>query len=194
MQPPSPALRCCLLSGGHSRRMGRDKALLPHPDGGTWLERTLRLLAELDTPITLLTRWPPHQALAEALQLPQLEILSEPPPWEGPLLALHRLMEQHPHEQLLLCPVDMPNLEISGLRTLLLASEAKPAAIHVAHDGHHRQPLLGIYPSHRSIRIGLTAAVQAGERRLQSWLDTQTSNDVLLCPATIRNINHPDEL
>ena len=26
--------------------MGRDKALLPHPEGGTWLERTLRLLLE----------------------------------------------------------------------------------------------------------------------------------------------------
>jgi len=161
MHLPSPALRCCLLSGGLSRRMGRDKALLPHPNGGTWLEHTLRLLGELDAPITLLTRWSSHQALAEGLRLPQLETLSEPPPWEGPLLALHRLMEQHPNEQLLLCPVDMPNLNAATLR---------------------------------SIRIGLTAAVQAGERRLQSWLDTQTSNDVLLCPATIRNINHPDEL
>jgi len=33
--PADPApLRCCLLSGGVSRRMGRDKALLPHPEGG----------------------------------------------------------------------------------------------------------------------------------------------------------------
>ena len=40
-------LRCCLLSGGASQRMGTDKALLPHPEGGTWLERSLRLLLSL---------------------------------------------------------------------------------------------------------------------------------------------------
>ncbi|MEB3183382.1 MAG: NTP transferase domain-containing protein, partial [Cyanobacteriota bacterium] len=60
-EPPGPSLaplRCCLLSGGESRRMGRDKALLPHPEGGTWLERTLRLLAQLESPITVLSRHP----------------------------------------------------------------------------------------------------------------------------------------
>ena len=46
--PAAPgSLRCCLLSGGDSRRMGRDKALLPHPEGGTWLERSLGLLADV---------------------------------------------------------------------------------------------------------------------------------------------------
>ena len=40
-------LRSCLLSGGSSRRMGRDKALLHHPSGGTWLEHGLVTLAEL---------------------------------------------------------------------------------------------------------------------------------------------------
>jgi len=34
----------CLLSA-EIRRMGRDKALLPHPAGGTLLEQSLRLLA-----------------------------------------------------------------------------------------------------------------------------------------------------
>ena len=52
----SPTLRCCLLSGGASRRMGHDKALLPHPEGGTWLSRSLLLLAQLEAPITLLSR------------------------------------------------------------------------------------------------------------------------------------------
>ncbi|MFS6826746.1 NTP transferase domain-containing protein [Cyanobium sp. ATX-6F1] len=81
------ALRTCLLSGGESCRMGRDKALLPHPEGGSWLERSLRLLAQLEAPISVLSRHPSHlelaRAIAPSLAVP-LEALEEPAPWEGP--------------------------------------------------------------------------------------------------------------
>ena len=194
---PDPApLRACLLSGGASRRMGSDKALLPHPEGGSWLERTLRLLGELELPISLLSRHAPHlalaQALAEAEALPQLEAIAEPPPWEGPLLALHRLMERHPEQRLLLCPVDMPDLSRSALQTLLTAAAASPNRLHLAHDGERLQPLLGLYPSSAPIRTHLAAAVERGERRLQSWLADQPHRAVLLDPHTIRNVNRPD--
>lgn len=189
-----PPLRCCLLSGGASQRMGQDKALLPHPAGGTWLEHTLQLLAELNAPITLLSRWPRHHALATALQLPQLDTIAEPPPWEGPLLALHRLMERYPDTRLLLAPVDMPQLNTGALHTLLAAANTAPERIHLAHDGVRSQPLLGIYPSSPAIRSALTAAINDGERRLLRWLDSQPSNLVPLPAGAIRNVNSPAEL
>ena len=111
--------------------MGRDKALLPHTDGGTWLERSLLLLASMQAPITLLSRHPAHLALARQLAASgaidasaPLLALTEPPPWEGPLRALERLLRTHPGERLLLCPVDMPWLDRACLRALLAASEA----------------------------------------------------------------------
>ena len=191
---PIPALRCCLLSGGASQRMGQDKALLPHPAGGNWLEHTLQLLAELDAPITLLSRWPQHLAQAEALALPQLEAVTELPPWEGPLLALHRLMEWHPDARLLLAPVDMPHLNAAALHTLLAAAAMAPLRIHLAHDGARSQPLLGVYPSQAPIHRALAEAVSSGERRLLRWLDGQPCNHVHLPAATIRNVNSPAEL
>ena len=185
------ALRSCLLSGGSSRRMGRDKALLPHPSGGTWLQHGLVTLDELGAPITLLSRWPDHWALAQSLELPKLEITHEPPPWEGPLLALHRLMTQHPNEQLLLCPVDMPNLNTAVLHMLREAAASAPQSIHIAHDGERRQPLLGIYPSGCGTRASLSATIAAGERSLQRWLSTQPVRDVPLEAKAILNVNHP---
>jgi molybdopterin-guanine dinucleotide biosynthesis protein A len=191
---PPADLHCCLLSGGASQRMGHDKALLPHPEGGSWLEHTLGLLAELQAPITLLSRWPQHQALAKTLQLPQLHCITEPAPWEGPLLALHRLMERHPNARLLLAPVDMPHLNTAALHTLVEAAAVAPQRIHLAHDGECSQPLLGIYPSPAPVRSHLADAIGRGERRLLRWLDGQPCNQVHLPAATIRNVNSPADV
>jgi cyclic pyranopterin phosphate synthase len=187
-------LRCCLLSGGESRRMGRDKALLPHPEGGAWLERTLILLGQLGAPITLLSRHPAHLALARQLapRLPPITAMAEPPPWEGPLLALHRLMQQHPDQRLLVCPVDMPDLTLTALHRLLAASADDPGAFHLAHDGQRLQPLLGIYPSSKPLRTRLAAAVARGDRSLQRWLEALPCRAIALDPRAIRNVNHPE--
>ena len=196
----SPPLRCCLLSGGESRRMGRDKALLLHAEGDTWLERTLLLLARLNAPITLLSRHRAHLQLAEALQVElkargvALELIAEPPPWEGPLLALHRLMESHPEQRLLLCPVDMPDLSLAALIQLTSSERSEPGCIQLAHDSERLQPLLGIYPSHRAIARSLATQTARGERRLQSWLSSQTSIAMRLDAGALRNVNHRGEL
>jgi molybdenum cofactor guanylyltransferase len=184
-------LRCCLLSGGQSRRMGRDKALLPHPEGGTWLQRTLDLLARLEAPVTLLSRHRRHLEVAASLGH---TALAEPPPHEGPLPALARLMQQHPDQRLLLCPVDMPQLSLAALETLLSAAQQDPGVIHLAHDGRRSQPLLGIYPSTPGLRRSLDSRLTAGERRLQRWLAGECCRAVILDPIALRNINDPKEL
>ncbi|MCT0207289.1 molybdenum cofactor guanylyltransferase [Synechococcus sp. CS-1332] len=190
-------LRACLLSGGASRRMGTDKALLPHPTGGTWLEFSLAQLAALPLPITLVSHHRAHQALARPLRDglgDAISVLEEPPPREGPLLALDRLMQLYPDDDLLLCPVDMPWLETAALQALVAAatSPAAPAAIHLAHDGRRLQPLLGIYPAHASRRQGLRAFTAAGGRRLQDWLAGEEVVAEPLPAAGLRNANRPD--
>jgi molybdopterin-guanine dinucleotide biosynthesis protein A len=177
--------------------MGRDKALLPHPAGGCWLDHSLRQLAALGAPLTLLSGHDSHlcraSQLAASLAVP-LELLHEPSPPQGPLIALGRLMRHHPNQLLLLCPVDMPALTGAALHQLLAAASVEPALIHLAHDGRRLQPLLGLYPSSAAIRSSLAAAVAAGERRLQGWLETQPCRSVSLDPVALCNVNRPEEL
>ena len=195
--------------------MGRDKALLPHPEGGTWLERQLRLLAGLGAPLTLLSGWPGHLERASALAGPpaslevELELMSEQPMGplvleaprgeprpeqpEGPLVALARLMEAHPEERLLLCPIDLPALTPSCLRALLEAASGDPAAIWIA-TAHQPQPLLGLYPSDTRHRQSLRAALARGERGLQRWLAGEEVHSVALPAAALANVNTPQEL
>ncbi|MDM7951789.1 MAG: molybdenum cofactor guanylyltransferase [Cyanobium sp. CZS 25K] len=195
-------LRACLLSGGASRRMGTDKALLPHPAGGTWLAFSLTRLAALPLPITLFSHHRAHHALAVPLRDGlgnAITTLEEPPPREGPLLALDRLMALYPDQGLLLCPVDMPWLETSALEALVAAatkaaaSPSAPAAIHLAHDGRRLQPLLGVYPAHADRRRRLRSFTAAGGRRLQDWLAGEAVVAVPLPPRGLRNANRPDD-
>ena len=194
-------LRCCLLSGGASRRMGRDKALLPHPAGGCWLDHSLRQLAALGAPLTLLSGHDSHLSRASQLDASlavPLELLHEPSPPQGPLIALGRLMHHHPNQLLLLCPVDMPALDLATLRQLLLAASStdssQPSLIHVAHDGSQAQPLLGLYPADGRHRRSLEASLAAGERSLQRWLAVVGSRAVPLPAGPLLNANLPGDL
>jgi molybdopterin-guanine dinucleotide biosynthesis protein A len=192
--PTEVPLVACLLSGGESRRMGRDKALLPHPGGGTWLEHSLRRLAELDVPLCLLSRHRAHLLMARklALALPvDLQAIEETPPWEGPLLALAKLMEHHAGAQLLLCPVDMPWLDLASLQALQRGAAERPGQIHAAHDRQRLQPLLGLYPADRRHRQALEVFTAGGGRNLQGWLAEVGFQAVPLAPHALRNANHP---
>jgi molybdopterin-guanine dinucleotide biosynthesis protein A len=180
--------------------MGRDKALLPHPEGGCWLERSLGLLGELKLPITLLSRHHEHLARAVALAARSglaIEAIEEPAPWEGPLRALERLMALHPDSHLLLCPVDLPHLTRAALAALLAAADAAPPGapeLLLAHDGERLQPLLGVYPSGAALHRDLAACLAGGERRLQRWLARHPHRTVRLEADALRNVNHPHEL
>ena len=188
-----PALRCCLLSGGASRRMGRDKALLPHPEGGTWLERSLRLASGCGLPLSLCSGHPQHLGLAATLapQLPvALDLLEEPAPWEGPLRALGRLMNQHPGEDLLLLAIDLPLLQPEHLQQLLATWHPLRRLLVVSSEGR-RHPLTAIYPAELAPK--LESSLSSGERSLNRFIATQPHRCLPMERRALSNCNRPEE-
>jgi molybdopterin-guanine dinucleotide biosynthesis protein A len=176
--------------------MGTDKALLPHPDGGTWLGRSLARLAALGAPISLCSGHPEHLRLARELQ-PALGVpvatVCEPEPGQGPLPALAHLMALHGDERLLLCPVDMPWLDGTSLQILRDSARGAPQRVHLADDGLRLQYLLGVYPASGALRRSLQQWLAAGHRSMRGWLAQQPVSSVRLPAGALRNCNHPHD-
>lgn len=181
-----------ILCGGRSRRMGRDKALLPHPQGGSLLQHTCALTLATGLETVCLSR--PHQGhrrhLATATALRQVTVLEEHPPWEGPLLALAKLMTSYPHRTVLLLACDLPNLTPSLLNAL--AAPLSPQRARLTTDGRQQQPLLASYGA--DLAATLHQAVAAGVRSFRQWLPGLHVEWLRVPSPTLVNLNRPQDL
>jgi molybdenum cofactor guanylyltransferase len=169
-----------LLTGGASRRMGRDKALLVM-GGRSLADRGAQLLGEVAEPVVEVG--PGYS---------RLPAVREHPPGAGPLAALcagaaelRRLGHDGP---VLLLAVDMPFVTTALLR--LLAGRPGPATA-VPRDGEGRaQPLCARYGAG-----AVTVAEQLlarGERSLRALLEAVSGEVGWMEPAEWEPVAGPD--
>ncbi|WP_299944712.1 molybdenum cofactor guanylyltransferase [uncultured Microbulbifer sp.] len=100
-----------VLAGGRSRRMGRDKALLTHPECGSFLEHAEALLRAL----------PLAQVVTSGARPGGIEDLV---PERGPLGGLYSVALATGAEAALVIPVDMPLLRRAHLAELLVQGQS----------------------------------------------------------------------
>ncbi|QNG27633.1 molybdenum cofactor guanylyltransferase [Synechococcus sp. HK01-R] len=186
-------LRACVLAGGASRRMGADKALLPHPRGGTWIDNTVAMARALDLQVLVLSGHPRHREHL-ASRFPDLSVLPEPWPPAGPLQAFAAVFSARVDEAWLVLPIDLPYLTSPALETLLVAWREQEHAALVAHDGERQQPLLGIYPGMAGSHAALERQLGRGCHRWHDWLDLIPHRSFFLPPEQLLNANHPADL
>ncbi|MFA0813230.1 molybdenum cofactor guanylyltransferase [Microbulbifer epialgicus] len=101
-----------VLAGGRSSRMGRDKALLAHPENGNFLENARALLSEL----------PLQQVVVSGARdggIPDLVADM------GPLGGLHSVALRTGAAAALVIPVDMPLLKCDALAELLAEGQRR---------------------------------------------------------------------
>ncbi|MGB1090899.1 MAG: NTP transferase domain-containing protein [Oceanobacter sp.] len=107
-----------VLAGGESRRMGRDKALLPFKGFSSLLHRQVKLMQQLPLFELVVSR---HERLQTPTDL-GVPILSDhnDQQHDGPLAGLHSAAFAYPEaDALLVLPVDLPLMDSSSMDRLL---------------------------------------------------------------------------
>ncbi|WP_444929248.1 molybdenum cofactor guanylyltransferase [Microbulbifer sp. SSSA002] len=110
-----------VLAGGRSSRMGRDKALLVHPQQGNFLQYAEALLSELSLE-KIVTSGARPGAIADLV------------PERGPLGGLYSVALATGADAALVIPVDMPLLGREHLTELLTEGQARGRPCYF--DGH----------------------------------------------------------
>lgn len=161
MSPNRLSLSSVVLAGGHSRRMGTDKAWLPHPETGQpMLRRQLSLLASCggEAPVV---------SARTGQELPAL-----PPDTEridddgttGPLGGIVSALAGTTCDHLLVIAVDLPKLSESEIQRLSGKLESPGLGVY-AHSPGGPQPLVSIMP--QSLLPELQAALADGQLSLR---------------------------
>jgi len=184
---PAP-LHGLLLSGGASRRMQRDKALLEYR-GETQLLRAWRLLREVCEPAFVSMR---AEQLGDPLRagLPHLLDTYDA---VGPVAGILSAQDAYPQAAWLVIACDLPLLDIGTLRSLLEARDpSQDATAFVSRLDGQPEPLCAIWePSSHALLKQRFDAGRWCPRKALSILRTR-----LLPPpgGALDNINTPDEL
>jgi molybdenum cofactor guanylyltransferase len=178
-----------LLTGGQSRRLGTDKALV-RKEGETLAARGARVLGAVCAPVL--------EVGAGASGLPAVR---EEPPGAGPLAALvagaMALRERGSDDGLLLLAVDLPFVEPPLLQLLAAIDPGEGVVVPLA-DGR-QQPLCAHYSPAALRRAGALAA--EGERALKALLGAVDVDEIdepawqrVSPPRALDDIDTPEDL
>lgn len=172
-----------VLVGGHSSRMGADKALLSARSGPLAQAIAARVAAAAGTAVLV--------GEPERYRHLGLECLPDMRPGMGPLSGIETALESARGELNLIVACDMPSLETEWLRKLLLKACETDALCVVSSDGNGVvHPLCAVY------RSGCLRAVQealnAGRLRVMDLLGA-LGTIMLQINTAVWNINTPQE-
>lgn len=183
-----------VLTGGRSSRMGRDKAALPHPGGGTFADHAVARLQRICRSVAIAGPPPNGVAVDDSVM-----VIPDPAAHLGPVTGIVAAMPRCAAigtSAVLVTPVDMPHLTSDHLRSLLdaweEASDEDPLQPMIAtFDQVHREPLVALYPV--ALLDSLVHLAASGDRSLNRWLHSQPHRLHQLAADAAANVNTPDQ-
>ncbi|WP_167100113.1 molybdenum cofactor guanylyltransferase [Mycobacterium sp. DL592] len=180
-------LAAVVLAGGASRRMGRDKATLPHPSAATTMvEHTVEVLSARCAPVFVIA------APGQALPALPAEVLRDEVRGVGPLLATGRGLRAAADaglERAFVSAVDMPFLSVEVIDAL---ADYEGVDVVLPWDGRDHY-LAGIYRT--GLADHIDALVTAGERSMRALAETVVTQRVVVpFEHQLANINSPADM
>jgi len=176
-----------VLAGGASRRMGRDKVLMPW-GGTTLLERALRALDAVCAETAIVGCREDLAAYGRVIPDALIDA--------GPLAGLVTALQQSQSEWNLILAVDLPGIGPEELRELMDAQHAAGRLAVIAEDEQGRlQPLCGMY--RRSLAGPLREELARGERAVIQGVQTVCGMGlarVRLATGRLRNLNTAEDV
>jgi molybdenum cofactor guanylyltransferase len=160
-----------VLVGGASSRMGRTKALLDAPEGGTLLARAIALAHAVGAEPVIVGRRDDVPALATVID----DVRAD----RGPLAGLVSLFEHAGDRQVVALACDMPFVTAPLLARLLAAPPA--LAIAPRRDGRW-EPLFARYDAARALPLA-RGRLDADQCSLQGLLDALRATELLTTSA-----------
>ena len=184
-----PPLYGLVLSGGRSRRFGRDKAAIA-VDGAAMLERMVALLDDCCEQTFVSIR----EDQGDDQLRRQFKVLVDAPSLSGPLAGLLTAQATLPEAAWLVVPCDLPLLDAASVRRLINARRADRAATAYRNPARgFPEPLCAIWEP--ATLAGLRDQAVAGQSPSpRDWL---AGADTLLIDAVdagvLENMNTPDD-
>ncbi|MBE3561791.1 MAG: molybdenum cofactor guanylyltransferase [Ktedonobacteraceae bacterium] len=169
-----------ILAGGQSRRMGRDKALLPWPGhpvtgehditretGVTFVDHLVSVLRDCCSEIVLVAR---DAVQAATYRLPGVHVITDREAGIGPLMGIYSGLAAIEATHALVCAVDMPFVQPAIVSFLLAQAVGEEMIVPVVEQVP--QVLLAVYP--RSLLPLIEERLRSGRRDPRSLLEVAT--------------------
>ncbi len=191
---PTPSLSAIVLAGGHSSRMGQDKALIEIA-GVPMLRRVCEAALHCTPRVYVVARDDRYQALLP----PDCQLLIETPlagenRGSGPLVGFAQGLVAIATDWVLLLACDLPRLQGPVLQTWCQQLDSVPltAIALLPRSPQGWEPLCGFYRC--SSLTSLTDFVATGGRSFQAWLARQTVETLSVDDRCLFNCNTPQDL
>ena len=148
-----------ILVGGQSRRMGRDKSLLPI-HGQAMLDHICNQLRPHFDEILLSTKEDPQHVPRGVRVVPDLE------PGQGPLMGIFSCLQASVHDLNFVVACDMPVIDIALVKRMLAEARDYQGVVPV-HDGNLTEPLFAVY--RKSVLDTASRFLKSGRRRMTGF-------------------------
>ena len=174
-----------ILTGGASRRMGSDKAFVV-VGGRPMVVRVADAMREAGCRAVFC-----QGGDSDALAVLGFEVVPDPTPGSGPVLAIQAALERH-GGPIVVAACDLADLDAATIRTLVDASVCRTSPLVAVATTEAGPQLLSVWSS--DALAPLSTLVEQGVRAYRAALEGLAATSVPVDPAAVRNINYPEDL